>query len=205
MKLSLAIVFATIACRVPDPPPIVEAWEDRFERGDVGANYFATGSGYKIENGALKAHGAHNHPLWLRKKLPGNCEISFDAWTTSADIKVEVFGDGVSYDKDGGSYLATSYVLTFGGWNNSQSFVARLDEHGKDMVVERGKKVKAGKRYKFRITRRGTTLQWFIDNESSPFLQYEDKRPLRGAGHEYFGFNNWESETWFDNLRIAPI
>jgi hypothetical protein len=39
----------------------------------------------------------------------------------------------------------------------------------------------------------------------TPFLTYEDKNPLVGEGHEYFGFNNWESDSWFDNLSITPL
>ena len=38
-----------------------------------------------------------------------------------------------------------------------------------------------------------------------PFLVYDDPHPLEGAGHEYFGFNNWETDTWFDNLVISPL
>jgi hypothetical protein len=40
---------------------------------------------------------------------------------------------------------------------------------------------------------------------TTPFLRYEDPRPLENAGHEYLGFNNWETDTWFDNLVIAPL
>ena len=36
-------------------------------------------------------------------------------------------------------------------------------------------------------------------------LQIVDEHPLEGMGHEYFGFNNWETDTWFDNLVITPL
>ena len=38
-----------------------------------------------------------------------------------------------------------------------------------------------------------------------PFLVFDDPSPLADQGHEYFGFNNWESDTWFDNLVITPL
>ena len=79
-------------------------------------------TGYEIANGALSAKGAHNHPLWLRKKLPRDVRIELDCWSNEerGDIKVELFGDGRSFDPDGGAYMATGYELIFGGWFNSQ-------------------------------------------------------------------------------------
>jgi hypothetical protein len=29
--------------------------------------------------------------------------------------------------------------------------------------------------------------------------------PLRGAGHDHFGFNNWQVKVCFDNLKIVPL
>ena len=46
---------------------------------------------------------------------------------------------------------------------------------------------------------------WFIDDMARPFLEYNDPQPLELAGHEYFAFNNWETDTWFDNLVITPL
>src|SRR3954465_15233977 len=130
----LLVVLA--ACKVKDPPPVTETWTDTFDRGEIGADYWATGKGYQVAGGALSAHGAHNHPLWLRKKLPHDVQIDLDVWSTEArgDIKIEVFGDGHSYDPDGGRYTATGYEVIFGGWYNTKSIIARLDEHGSDMV-----------------------------------------------------------------------
>jgi hypothetical protein len=44
-----------------------------------------------------------------------------------------------------------------------------------------------------------------VDDLTTPFLRYDDPRPLEGAGHEYLGLNNWETDTWFDNLAITPL
>ena len=60
-----------------------------------------------------------------------------------------------------------------------------------------------GGRYHWRIERIGKKLSWYVDDKI--FLEYDDNAPLEGAGHEYFGFNNWESDTWFDNLVITPL
>ena len=206
MRRWLAIPLVLVACKVREQPPISEPWQYDFESG-LGEVFYATGDGYRVERGALSARGAHNHPLWLRKKLPRDVRIEIDAWSTEArgDIKLEVFGDGRSYDADGGRYTSTGYVVIFGGWFNSKSIVARLDEHGGDVAQRTEPKVIANQRYRWRIERQRNTLTWFVDDMTAPFLRYEDPRPLEGAGHEYLGVNNWETDTWFDNLVITPL
>ena len=59
-------------------------------------------------------------------------------------------------------------------------------------------------RYKWRIVRNGKTIDWFVDDMTTPFLSLTDEAPLSGKGHQHFGVNNWESDTWFDNLVITP-
>jgi Farnesoic acid 0-methyl transferase len=202
----LVLVFL-LACKVKDPPPIKDEWTDNFERSNVGENYYATGSGYRIHDAALNAKGAHNHPLWLRAKIPHDVRVEFVTWSTEnrGDIKIEIFGDGHSYDPDGGQYMATGYELIFGGWYNSKSIIARMDEHAPDVVQRVKPKVEPNQKYQWRIERRANTLTWYVDDMTQPFLQLVDQRPLEGVGHDYLGFNNWETDTWFDNLVITPL
>ena len=205
--ISIALLVGFAGCKVKDPPPITEEWTDLFERDTVGENYFMTGGNYQIVGGALSAKGSHNKPLWLRKKLPRDVRIELTAWSNSpdGDLKVEVFGDGRSFDPDQGAYQSTGYVLIFGGWHNTKSMIARGDEHGKDVVEKTRPKVVPGQKYQWVIEREGKTLSWFIDDETTPFLTYEDPRPLEGEGHEYFAVDNWEADTWFDDLRVTPL
>ncbi|HEY8144921.1 MAG TPA: hypothetical protein VIG06_19715 [Kofleriaceae bacterium] len=190
----------------PEPPPITAAWSDDFERSELGADWRATSDVYQLVNGAVSAQGAVNHPLWLKKKLPRDAAVELDVWSTSpdGDIKVELYGDGHSYDPDGGGYKATGYVAVMGGWKNSKSQIARLDEHGKDLASRPDPRVEPNKRYHWKLVRKGNRLDWFVDDMQTPFLTLDDPKPLEGAGHEYFSINNWQTDTWFDNLRIAP-
>lgn len=199
--------LAASGCKVKDPPPITAVWSDVFERDDVGGNWNATGSGYRVTNGTLSARGAKNHPLWLRRKIPRDVRIDFDAWSNEerGDIKVEIFGDGSSFDPDGGGYRPTGYEVIFGGWYNSKSMIARLDEHGNEMVQRADVKVVAKQKYHWRIERRGGRLTWFIDDLEKPFLVYDDPAPLGGDGHESFAINNWETDTYFDNVTVTPL
>lgn len=205
--MSRALLLLLVACKVKEAPPIKEPYADSFERADIGGGYLSTGDGYQVQNGALNAKGAKNHPLWLARRLPRDVRVELDVWSTDrrGDIKIEIFGDGRSYDPDGGAYMATGYEVIFGGWSNSKSIIARLDEHGKDLVQRSDVKVVANQKYHWKIERKGRVIKWFVDDMTKPFLQYDDPQPLDGPGHESLGFNNWETDTWFDNLSITPI
>ena len=203
---SVLLVVLAAACKTPDPPPITDRWSDDFERDDIGGDYLRTADVYDIEDGWLHVENAYNRPMWLRKKLPQNATIEFTVRSESpaGDIKVEAWGDGKSYDPDKGSYAATGYVFVFGGWNNSKSIIARMDEHGDDVASRTRPQVEKGKQYRFRIVRQGQRIDWFIDDMTTPFLSLEDPKPLTGPDHSYFGFNDWEASLWFDDLVVAP-
>ena len=173
--------------------------------GPLDARFTDTSDGaYTIVDGKLRAQGAHNRPLWLDAELPADARIDFTARSQSpaVDIKVEVFGDGRSFAKTA-SYTATSYVLILGGWNNSRSIIARMDEHGADRRVRQEPRGEVGRTYAFTVVRKGNALTWRVDGE--PFLELDDPAPLRGPGHEHFAFNNWETEVFFDDLVVREL
>ena len=178
---------------------------DDFERSALGRDWFATDpSAVRLENGTLTVEGAHNHPVWLRRPIPEDATIEFDAWTDSpeGDIKVEAWGDGRSAHSGPpqAAYDATGYVFVFGGWRNSKSVLARQQEHGPNVVERLVPKVEPGRRYHWVIQRKGDDISWTIDG--MPFLSMKDPSPLRGPSHAYFAFSGWESPVHFDNLKI---
>lgn len=208
LLLAIAVLATLGACKVEDPPPIGDqVFTDDFERKRLGGNYYKTGGDYAIVDGALHVQGAHNHPLWLRKKLPRDVEIELDVWTESrtGDLKVELFGDGKSRARDKGAYTSTGYVAIHGGWNNSKSILTRRDEHGGELAERTQPRVEQGKKYHWKLVRQGKQVDWYVDDMETPFLSYTDASPLAGPGHEYFAFNNWESDVYFDNLVIRPL
>jgi hypothetical protein len=202
--LAFIVVAALAGCLRKKEPVLGQRFEDTFERTDLGGDWRRTGGNFQVADGVLKVQGARNHTLWLRRRLPPDVEVSFDTWSDTAegDIKCEMFGDGSSTSTGEGAYTATGYVLVFGGWGNSLSIIARLDEHG-DRKVSRQLKVEPGKKYSWRIRREQGKLSWWIDG--ALFLEFDDPDPLTGRGHEYFGFNNWETPVSFDNLVIKAL
>jgi hypothetical protein len=201
----LILVFVASGCTPQGDPAIGRSgFNDAFDRTSVGDDWNNTGGPYEIQNGMLHIRGAHNKPLWLKRVLPRDVRVEFDVRsdTPDGDIKVELFGDGVSRAETA-SYTATSYVVIFGGWNNSLNVLARMNEHGADRVVGPVNKVTIGHTYRMKIERRGNTITAWADNQQ--LVKLVDPDPLSGKGHDHFAFNNWQADLWFDNVSITPI
>ena len=200
----------------PDHDTILVApFVDRFERADVGADWTSTGGTWRLEGGKLCVEHARNHPIWLRRRLPTNARIEFDAISGSpeGDLKAEFWGDGRSAADSITYNDATSYLTIFGGWKNSFHVLARIDEHATDRPEVRiddsnddlrAKRVQPGKSYHFKVVRDdGRTVRWLVDDLE--MLTYPDPRPLLGPGHDHFGFNDWDVRACFDNLTVTPL
>lgn len=201
--------------QLPNDPPLTEVFEDSFERTTLGTDWRALSLGWRIVDGQLCGEKAHNRGLWLARRLPVNARIEFDAVSKvkDGDIKVEVWGDGVS-GATGNSYTnATSYLAILGGWKNSLHVLARLDEHGADRRLlevdprsddERQRPVTIGQIYHFKLERTdGRTISWEVNDVG--MHEIADSVPLVGLGHDHVGFNNWEAQVCFDNLKITPL
>jgi hypothetical protein len=207
--VAAGLLAAGAACK-PRVQPLSAPFVDNFDRAELGPDWMDTGHGASIKDGKLAMAKAYNHPVWLRRKLPRNVQIEFDAVSRSpaGDLKVELYGDGESFDADKGRYDPTSYMLVMGGWHNSKSIISRLGEHDEAVKAARDRSgpeplVSPGKPYHFTITRRGGTLDWKIDG--APYLTWNDPEPLNGPGHEFFAINDWEADVSFDNLTIRPV
>ncbi len=202
MRIFLASLLLLGACTVEKRPP-GEAFADDFSRAQLGDAWKSTGANYRIVAGELVIDHAYNHPLWLTHALPRDAVIELDAWSNSdaGDIKIELWGDGKSFAQTT-SYTATSYVFIFGGWHNQISAIARMNEHGNDRKVRSDVHVVKGQKYHFRIARKGGRLDWSIDGH--PFLSFDDPEPLDGPEHAWLGFNDWEAELHFANLKVTP-
>lgn len=178
-------------------------FEDSFDEG-LGSHWKATGPGATVKGGALVVEGLRNHPLWLDRPLPRDVRIQFDAWAESdeGDIKVELAGDGESYTTSD-NYIASGYVVIFGGWNNSTHKIVRRNEHGRAGATKDGPPLVPGRRYRIELTRQGGEIRWNVDGRE--WLTYTDNRPLDDDDHRFFAFSGWESRVRFDNLRIEGL
>ncbi len=237
LLINLPLIHYAFFRGQPDAPLPLPYSDDYSDRETVQRNYNSTGGHWRVVNGELLSPGVKNNPLWLKAKLPRDVAVEFDVRSESqeGDIKVEIFGDGSDH--------ASGYVLIHGGWNNSISVIARLNEHGeaypqlqaramrfareqrrpdadaltpqllRDTGVfkpDTGMRVEAspypvqiGRKYHWRIERRGSLMRWLIDGK--PFMEFDDPFPLEGAGHDRLGFSSWEAQLYFDNLKVEAL
>lgn len=192
-----------------------QTFRDDFDRDVLGKDWFSTSNQWHLQSGELCTQSTRNHPVWLKRRLPANVRLSFNARALSsgADLKFEAWGNGRSHASGSTYDDATGYILIFGGWNNRFHVLARFDEHAAarqqlrlDPSASAPKlaPVEANKKYRFELERRdGKTLVWSVDG--TELFRFSDKDPLRGAEHDHFGFNDWESQVCFDDLTIIPL
>jgi hypothetical protein len=203
-----------------------------FSDGTVVERHFSTVGGYwRVVNGELLAPSVKNNPLWLLAPLPDDVAVEFDVRSEypEGDIRVELFGDGSDpssgYVLVHGGWNNSLSVLARKSVNapslqalqrQAAASAQRLGLPSADLVktgiltedtavrVETNTLPVQGRRtYHYRIERRGTLLRWTIDG--LPFLELNDPFPLKGPGHDRLGLSGFESQIYFDNLRVVPL
>ena len=185
-------------------------FEEDFEEALDPAVWNDTSTGgWEVREGELFSKGTKNAALWLKRELPEAVRVEFVARSESpdGDIKFEVFGDGAKHE--------SGYIAIFGGWQNRLNIIARLDEHGEDRCVMNAptavcrpgpagrQRVVKGRAYKMALVRVDHVVRWFVDGEL--FLEYVDPKPLKGAGHRHFAFNDWAVPLWFDGVKVYDL
>lgn len=219
--LLLSALLMVTACQVKDIPPRTASpaatalqdgppaalrsggrlvLEDRFDGERLADHWQTKHTGWVVKHGAAHSTRARNEGLWLTILLPASTRIEFDAWSEASgppgsfagDLKCEVFAEQPTHE--------AGYVLINGGWNNQLDVIARLDEHGRDRAEKPAAPVEPGTRYRWTIMRYEGEIYWYRDDVL--LMTYPDASPLQGR---HFGFNNWESHAYFDNLTIFDI
>ena len=194
--LLLAALPALACIKTSDDAPQAP-YSDDFNRAALGERLHASGGSWRIVDGALSSLGDRNQPLWLDVPLGKNVRVEFTAWSRSpaVDTKVEIFGDGLRHE--------SGYIVILGGWQNTISTIARLDEHERGRVELR-KRWEKDRHYRWTVQRTdGHTLELFIDGER--VLAYDDPAPLVGPKNNRLAFTSWESEVFYDDLTITPL
>jgi hypothetical protein len=176
-------------------------FEEQFEAGL--SHWNVRSKNWRVVDGRLYTGDRpnDNKGLWLSEvSLPKNVRIEFDATavkgkraTFEGDIKCEFGGEKAEH--------ASGYIIIFGGWKNTVNTIAKQDEHGEGRLVVDGKtKVKEDQTYRFSVVRLEGEVKWFLGDKL--LLRVKDSSPLYGG---VFGFNNWNSRVYFDNVRVYAL
>lgn len=204
-------------CGAKDDALLTAPFKDDFDRADLGtSDWYSTSYGaYAIRSGRVCTAKPRNHPLWLKRKLPANVRVEFDAipLSANADVKAELFGDGCAYDPNGGDYTSTGYVAVLGAHNNTEHWLARLFEHGpeakKTTIIAGGESIATAKlvqatTYKVELSRTdGKELRFLVNGTLIHAMS--DPAPLVGEGHDHFAFDGWDAPVCFDHLTVTPL
>lgn len=175
-------------------------FSDDFERSELGDNWQTKHPGWKLKGGALNDTNAKNAGVWLTQDLPERVRVEFTARSEPledgkpfpGDLKCEIFATTPEHQ--------AGYVLINGGWSNRLDVIARLDEHGKDRLTKDSSRVEPSVPYRWAVVRVDDTVHWFRDGKL--VLSFVDAAPVAGR---YFGFNNWASNAFYDDLAIYAL
>ncbi len=176
-------------------------FSDDFDRPELGEAWTAAHDDWRLEQGLLHSTHVDNAGVWLNTALPaGRTRIEFSARsdelasgaTFPGDVKCEVFASSREHQ--------AGYVIINGGWQNRLDVIARLDEHGKDRLEQAATRVEPGKVHHWAVVRDGDAITFFRGGDR--VMTYRDSEPLSGR---YFGFNNWRTNVWFDDLAIYDL
>ena len=119
----------------------------------------------------------------------------------AGDIKLELFGDGESFDPDKGALhvvglrpdlrrleqLPVRHLPAGGARRRTQGRAAATFASSPN------------RSYHFTITRQGGAHR-LERSTAARSSRWTDPEPLAGAGHEYLAVDDWEAELSFDNL-----
>jgi hypothetical protein len=217
MKAPFEDDFSHVAAPAPQPfASVGDSSAVPSSGAEPSADWIPTQPGiWHIEGGRLCGEHAKNHGIWLKRVLPVNARIEFDAiaMTNEGDVKAEYWGDGHSYATSLSYTNATSYLTIFGGQHNKFHVLARVNERGNDRQEitvttdtddPREKPVMTAQSYHFKVERSdGKSVKWWVDGNE--MLTYADAQPLAGVGHDHFGFNNSDAKVCFDNVKVVPL
>jgi hypothetical protein len=175
-------------------------FSDDFERAELGPNWQTKHPGWALKDGALNDTNAKNVGAWLAQPLPERVRVEFSARSEPleggkpfpGDLKCEIFATQPEHQ--------AGYVLINGGWSNRLDVIARLDEHGKDRLTKESVRVEPSVTYRWAVVRVDNTVHWFRDGKV--VLSFIDAAPVPGR---YFGFNNWASNAFYDDLAIYAL
>jgi hypothetical protein len=154
------------------------AFSDDFERDELGDAWKVVRGRWTVENGWLVSGGGI---LVSGKSFPGLQRVEFRATTNlRAGTQCSDISPFIHASEEG---IRSGYFLQFGGQNNTRNTLRRL---GSVVREDRAHKIVPGKVHALAAEFDGRRVRLSVDG--SIVMEYEERDPLLGKGHDRAGF-----------------
>jgi hypothetical protein len=176
-------------------------FKEDFSDADILKRWIYIGHRWEVKNGELRIFGGTERRLMLKKPMLGDLRIEFDC-----HIEGEFLNDITCFFSAlRGEYPTPfedyGYIFQFGGSSNSQNSL--LKYQSAPLWTEKASPLKKSVRYHVRAQKVGNRLTLYIDDEE--IFDIEDKEPLSGPERSGVGLYSWQSDIYYDNIKIYRL
>ncbi|MFA7158479.1 MAG: DUF4838 domain-containing protein [Kiritimatiellia bacterium] len=166
------------------------AFSDDFRRSEPGPGWEIIQGKCSVENGCLVVNGEAR--LMLSKTFSGLQKITFDAVATPSPG----LSDVSPFIHAGTNGFGSGYMLQFGGAYNQRSAIHRMGR----LLLETKRVIEPNKVHSVAAEYDGVMVRLAVDGKT--VLEYAEKKPLLGAGHERIGLYVYEGIVKISNLKV---
>ena len=165
------------------------AFQDEFNRNELGADWKIVRGNWQIKNGALSGRG---DAVYINRKFPGDQKLEFDAWVNPDQSPCDL--DGILGDMDMSPYGNKGYLFAFGTYGNNFS---KINRNKTQIVKIASPVIVTGKRHHVVCEKSGSNLLWKIDGKVVATYQ----EPFQSLNGNYIGFYI-DSAGQIDNVKV---
>ncbi|MBI2839112.1 MAG: winged helix-turn-helix domain-containing protein [Acidobacteria bacterium] len=170
----------------------VLAFEDDFERADLGSEYRSMGGTWEIDYGGLRGGGAGGVAVALTQRFEGDVRVELDATMLAGSWKREIAIWLLSSHLPGSS----GYYLGLGADHE----VVEIERNDIEMSIARVPAIEAGRPYHIGVTRSGSRLG--IEADGKLLTSFDDPIALNPTRVSVVKLTTYDGIIRIDNLRI---
>ncbi len=155
---------------------------------------------WELKKGELFVSGGRPHLVVFKQPVVGDIKLEFDcrlegSYLNDVSCFISAFreNDPMSMGKNG-------YYFGYGSYDNKQVVLTRSDEV---LFSELREPLRAGKKYHVVVERIGNSLSMTVNDEK--VFSVEDDKPLSGSSRNRIGLFGYQSETYYDNIKIYRL